>query len=65
MGAKFLFDFELTPSEGYFIGDSLVDYKAAEQLGIPFIHRRVDGMPIEGSVMSVEDFCELGILDDE
>lgn len=65
LGAKFLFDFDLTPTEGYFIGDSLIDYQAAEQLGIPFIHRRGDGIPIEDSLMSLDDFCELGVFDDE
>ncbi len=65
LGAKFLFDFGLTPNEGCFIGDSLVDYETAEQLGLPFVHRRGVGMPIEGSLMSLKDFCELGVLDDE
>ena len=65
LGAKFLVDFGLTPTEGCFIGDSLVDYQAAEKLGVPFIHRRGVGKPIEGSLMSLEDFCELGVLGDE
>ena len=65
LGAKFLFDFGLMPNEGCFIGDSLVDYETAEQLGLPFVHRRGVGMPIEGSLMSLKDFCDLGVLDDE
>ena len=63
LGAKFLFDFGLAPTEGCFIGDSFVDYQAADQLGIPFIHRRGVGEPIEGSLLSFIDFCELGVLD--